>query len=102
MVFTRDVNNRTDKDARLVELGAALASATDEGERGRLRVELAEARTQVRAEKLGDVAAEFEAIHNIDRARQVGSVDTIVSAEGLRPYLIQAIERGMARTTAAS
>ena len=100
VVFTRDVNNRTDKDARLVELSAALASATDEGERGRLRVELAEARTQVRAEKLGEVAAEFEAIHNIDRARQVGSVDTIVSAEGLRPYLIQAIERGMARTAA--
>ncbi len=101
VVFTRDVNTRTDKDARLVELSAALASATDEGERSGLRVELGEMRTQVRAEKLGEVAAEFEAIHNIDRARQVGSVNTIVSAEGLRPYLIQAIERGMARTTGA-
>jgi hypothetical protein len=44
------------------------------------------------------VAAVFEAIHNIDRAKEVGSVHTIIPAEELRPYLVGAIERGMAKT----
>jgi hypothetical protein len=52
---------------------------------------------QVRAEKPGEVAAEFEHIHTIERAREVGSVDRIIAAEDLRPYLVDALERGMAR-----
>jgi hypothetical protein len=51
----------------------------------------------VRSEKLGEVADEFDAIHTIQRARRVGSVDAIIPASGLRPYLIDAIERGQAR-----
>ena len=51
----------------------------------------------VRAEKIGEVAAEFEAIHDIERAQKVGSVDVIISAKELRPYLVDALERGMAR-----
>ena len=75
-----------------------IAEADDDAERGRLRVELAEIRGAVRSEKLGEVAAEFEQIHNIERAREVGSVHTIIPAVELRPYLIEAVERGMART----
>ena len=52
----------------------------------------------MRSEKLGEVAAEFEQIHNIERAREVGSVHAIIPAAELRPYLIEAVERGMART----
>ena len=40
----------------------------------------------------------FESIHDIRRAQKVGSVHTIISAAELRPYLISAVERGMART----
>jgi acetyl-CoA carboxylase carboxyltransferase component len=42
-------------------------------------------------------AAEFEAIHDLERARRVGSVHAIVPAAELRPRLIAAIERGMER-----
>ncbi|MGS0684166.1 ATP-binding protein [Nakamurella sp. GG22] len=98
VVFTRDVNARTANDQRVKEIEARIAEAADDAERGQLRVELGELRAQVRSEKLGEVAAEFEQIHNIERAREVGSVHTIIPAVELRPYLITAVERGMART----
>jgi hypothetical protein len=44
------------------------------------------------------VAAEFEAVHNVERARQMGSVHSIIPAAELRPSIIAAVERGMART----
>ena len=52
----------------------------------------------VYAEKLGQLADEFDGVHSIERARQVGSVQAIVPAAGLRPYLIDAVRRGMQRT----
>jgi hypothetical protein len=55
----------------------------------------------VHAEKLGQVADEFDSVHSIERARSVGSVDTIVPASRLRPYLIDAVQRGMQRALAA-
>jgi hypothetical protein len=44
------------------------------------------------------VAAEFEAVHNVERARQVGSVHSIIPAAELRSSIVAAVERGMART----
>ena len=55
-------------------------------------------RANARNAKLGEVAAEFEAIHNIQRAQNVGSVHHIVPAAELRPQRVAAIERGMARS----
>ncbi len=97
VVFTRDVNARTANDQRIKEIEARIAEAADDAERSRLRVELGDLRAQVRSEKLGEVAAEFEQIHNIERAKEVGSVHTIIPAVELRPYLIKAVERGMER-----
>ena len=54
----------------------------------------------MRAEKLGELATEFDAIHSVERAVEVGSVDRIVPAAELRPYLIDAVERGVARVEA--
>ena len=51
----------------------------------------------MRTEKLGDVAAEFDAVHSVERARQVGSVHRIIEAAALRPELIAAVRRGMER-----
>jgi acetyl/propionyl-CoA carboxylase alpha subunit/acetyl-CoA carboxylase carboxyltransferase component len=96
VVFARDVDARTDGDARLATLRERIATASDT-EVGRLRAELARVREAVRSEKLGEVAAEFDAIHSIQRAQQVGSVDHIVAAADLRAYLIDAVERGIAR-----
>ncbi|MDT7685419.1 MAG: hypothetical protein QOG57_5729, partial [Pseudonocardiales bacterium] len=44
-----------------------------------------------------EVADEFDTKHSIERAQRVGSVDTIVPAPQLRPYLVDAVRRGMAR-----
>jgi acetyl-CoA carboxylase carboxyltransferase component len=96
VVFARDVSTRTAKDPRIVALQAELAEA-DEVRQGELRVELAQLRTTVRSEKLGEVAAEFENVHNIERAMAVGSVQAIIAARDLRPYLVAAVERGLAR-----
>jgi acetyl-CoA carboxylase carboxyltransferase component len=96
VVFTGEVDKRTAADPRVKELEAALSSA-DGVEAAHLRVELADLRSTVRSEKLGEVAAQFEGIHNIERARDVGSVHAIIPAAELRPRLIDAVERGMAR-----
>jgi hypothetical protein len=64
-------------------------------ERARLVTELAEVRASVRAEKLGEVAAEFDRVHDIHRAVDVGSVDAVIPATELRPQIIAAIERGL-------
>jgi acetyl/propionyl-CoA carboxylase alpha subunit/acetyl-CoA carboxylase carboxyltransferase component len=101
VVFTRDVDTRTANDQRIKVLESAIDNAADNAERGRLRAQLGELRGAVRSEKLGNVAAEFEEIHNIERAREVGSVHTIIPAVQLRPYLINAVERGMTRASGA-
>jgi len=108
VVFTRDVDQRTAADPRVRELEAALEEASAAGtsaaraadgnvEAAHLRARLEDLRAAVRSEKLGEVAAEFEAVHDIERARRVGSVHDIVPAAELRPRLIAAVERGMAR-----
>jgi len=99
VVFSRDVGERTSAAPRVNALEAALAEVdgVDEVERARLRVELAGLRAEVRSEKLGEVADEFEQVHNIERALAVGSVHTIIAARDLRPHLIGAIERGLQR-----
>jgi acetyl-CoA carboxylase carboxyltransferase component len=95
-VFVREVKQRTDADARVKEARARLAAATG-AEATRLRGALAEITEQVRSEKLGEVAGEFDAIHTVERALRVGSVDRIIEARELRPYIVDALERGMAR-----
>jgi hypothetical protein len=96
-VFSGEVNKRTAADPRVRALDEALTRA-DGSEAARLRSELADLRAAVRSEKLGEVAAEFEAVHDIARAQRVGSVHEIVPAAELRPRLLEAVERGMAKT----
>jgi trehalose/maltose hydrolase-like predicted phosphorylase len=95
-VFARDVKARTENDDRVARLRAAVQSAGG-AEAGTLRAELMRTIEQVHAEKLREVADEFDAIHTIQRALSVGSVDRIVAARELRPYIIDTLERGMAR-----
>jgi hypothetical protein len=52
----------------------------------------------VRSDKLGEVAAEFDRVHSVERALQVGSIDAIIPAARLRPHIIEAVERGMRRS----
>jgi hypothetical protein len=94
VVFTRDVTARTERDPRVVELRQQLAAAGNGSVEG-LHTRLHETIEAVRAEKLGEVAAEFDRIHSIQRALSVGSVDRIIPARDLRPYVVEALERAM-------
>ena len=80
--------------------GEGTAGRRDRGRGDRLRARLAEVTEQVRSEKLGEAAGEFDAVHTIERALAMGSVDLIISAAHLRPYVISALERGMAKEEA--
>ena len=81
VVFAREVDVRTRRDPRIAELDERIAAA-DGGERQRLRGEREARWTEVRSEKLGELAAEFDAIHCVERAVEVGSVDRIVARGG--------------------
>jgi acetyl-CoA carboxylase carboxyltransferase component len=94
VVFAGEVESRTRADARITMLEQALGGAAG-GERAVLSARLAALRGVVRAEKLGEIASEFDAIHNVQRALRVGSIHHIIPADELRPYLIDAVERGM-------
>ena len=94
VVFSGEVGARTSRDPRVRALELRLAEAGDL-ERARLRAELAELRAAVRSEKLGEVAAEFDGVHSIDRAVKVGSVDAVISSRELRPRLIEAVRAGL-------
>jgi acetyl-CoA carboxylase carboxyltransferase component len=84
VVFAREVDTRTKSDPRVVE-------AAERGD------DVAAVAKTVRSEKLGEVAQEFDRAHSIERALEVGSVDRIIPPAELRPYLVDALERGMAR-----
>ncbi len=91
VVFARDVDARTAADSRVTDLQRRLAEAVD-AERAVVATELAEVRTAVRSEMLGKVASEFDRVHDIHRAVEVGSVDAVISAQDLRPAIIAALD----------
>ncbi|WP_285596665.1 carboxyl transferase domain-containing protein [Kineosporia sp. NBRC 101731] len=96
VVFSGEVNKRTTNDPRVSDLQSQVLSAGG-AERAALNTKLAEVQGAVRAEKLGEVAAEFDRVHSIRRAVEVGSVDAIISAQEMRPRIIEAIAAGLAK-----
>jgi hypothetical protein len=92
VVLSRQVSARTAEDPRVASMRALLTSATGKA-LAEIHHELAEATQVVRAEKLKQVADEFDGIHDIRRAMRVGSVDHIISPGQLRPFVIRALER---------
>ena len=65
--------------------------------KNRLRAEWNELFRVVHSEELGEVAAEFDRIHSAHRAVEVGALHDIIPPKNLRPYLVQAIERSIAK-----
>jgi acetyl-CoA carboxylase carboxyltransferase component len=94
VVFSREVDKRTRADSRIAAIEKEIAVAGDSRKR-KLFAQLIETREVVRSEKLGEVAEQFDQIHSVHRALKVGSLDRIIPPSQLRPYLIDAIERGM-------
>jgi acetyl-CoA carboxylase carboxyltransferase component len=100
VVFAGEVEARARKDPRLQPLTQAITQAKG-AEKGRLRAEFDELFKIIHSEKLGELAAEFDRVHSVQRALDVGALNYIIPPENLRPYLIQAIERGIARVEEA-
>jgi acetyl/propionyl-CoA carboxylase alpha subunit/acetyl-CoA carboxylase carboxyltransferase component len=98
VVFSAEVEKRAAADPRHQELEAQVAAAEGPA-RARLLLELADLRTTLRAEKISEVAAAFDGVHNIHRAVEVGSVDAVIHPTELRPRIIAELDRGMAART---
>ncbi len=96
VVFAREVDARTRKDPRVQALQQELDQAPDASSPA-IRARLADLLRAVRSEKLGEVADEFDRIHSVQRALRVGSLDRIIRASDLRPYIVEALERLTAR-----
>jgi acetyl-CoA carboxylase carboxyltransferase component len=96
VVFASEVRRRTLEDPRLQDLDSEMRAA-DESSRISLHARWHELHDLIHSEKLGEVAEQFDAIHTVQRAKQVGSLHQIVEPTQLRPYLIAAVERGIQR-----
>jgi acetyl-CoA carboxylase carboxyltransferase component len=101
VAFVREVDERVRQDPRVIEIEQTIADP-ERIDKARLRAELEETRGAARAEALSAVAAEFDGVHTVQRAMDVGSIHRIIEPGVLRPYLIEAVERGIARELAAS
>ena len=96
VVFSRDVDQRARTDPRVSAAEKAL-SACPAAETPRLWAEYNRVLKAITAEKRGELADEFDAKHSVQRAQRVGSIHATIAPHRLRPYLVDAIERGMAK-----
>jgi len=94
VVFPREVRARAAADPRVAAAEAALRDDPSPEARARLDQTLSD----VLLEKQSAMAAEFDAIHTVERALRVGSLEAIVDPRRLRPLLIRQLEE--ARTGA--
>ena len=96
VVFPRLVVDRAQADVRVVEARAALAAAPPEARRD-AQEQYESALAAAESDAQASVAREFDTIHSVARAQQVGSLDAIVEARSLRPALCarlaEAVER---------
>jgi acetyl-CoA carboxylase carboxyltransferase component len=100
VVFPRDVRARANKDPRIVEAQKSLAGASPSA-RPRLREELNELLNEVTLEKQGEVAQEFDAIHTVHRATEVGSLDAVIQPHALRPAIIDVLDKARKKAESA-
>jgi acetyl/propionyl-CoA carboxylase alpha subunit/acetyl-CoA carboxylase carboxyltransferase component len=85
VVFTREVRARAARDPKI----AKLRRETGASDRDRLE----RAWKEALLEKQAELAAEFDAIHSVERALEVGSLEVIVAPEDMRSYLIGELRR---------
>ncbi len=89
VVFSRDVRKRAQADPRVAAARAAVEASSDPAVRVARRARLDTLLANVMLEKQSEIAAEFDAIHSVERALEVGSIEAIVSPERLRASLIR-------------
>ncbi len=91
VVFPKQVGRETATDprvsAKLSELREGRCSQKDYDELYK----------KVFVEKQTELGQKFDRIHSVERARSVGSIDDIITAREIRPYLIRSVEEGIAK-----
>ena len=90
VVFPRQVEKETRADARVKEAAGRLSNDPSYTQR-----DYDEVYRTVYAEKQSALGARFDRIHDINRAKSVGSIHEVVTIGRLRPTIISAIEAGM-------
>ena len=98
VVLSREVAARTEQDPRIVSQRTTISSATGQA-LADAHHDLARITPVVRAEKLKEVADEFDSVHDIKRAMRVGSVDQIIAPAQVRPFIIATLERRLAEVS---
>lgn len=85
VVFAREVRVRTLADERVVRCERALRLGGSHEERQALDAMIAD----VTLEKQAEIAAEFDEIHSVERACEVGSLERIIEPDSMRKTLIE-------------
>src|SRR5262249_47825103 len=89
VIFTREVRARAARDPNVLRCRDALRRRPSASTRDAYEGALAEALRTAETE----VATEFDAVHTVERACRVGSLDAVVAPRLLRPSLILALHR---------
>ncbi len=89
VVFGREVRARALADPKVAELERVSRIWGTAASREHFERTLADAILEQQAE----VAAEFDAIHTVERARDVGSLAEIVDPKNMRAYLVGELQR---------
>ena len=89
VVFEREVRARALADPKVAQLEREARTRATAASRERFEHALAEALL----EKQAEVAAEFDAIHTVERARSVGSLSEIVAPARMRAFLVERLSR---------
>ena len=95
VVFPRLVKKRVQDDARIQEATARLSDRTLRT--AAEQAEFAALYKEVEAEIQGKVAAEFDAVHSVERAMEVGSLSGILEPDQLRTQLHRQLSEGLER-----
>jgi acetyl-CoA carboxylase carboxyltransferase component len=93
VVFPREVRARVAADARIQALRGTLRGNPTAEERAAFD----KLRRDVTIEKRGEVAAEYDKVHSVERAKRVGSIEEIIPAKTIRPYLIDTLRKDLLR-----
>lgn len=101
VVFPRLVRQRTMQRPEVLAARKALAEASP-NRRAKLREALDACVAEVLLEVQGEVAREFDAVHTVERAVEVGSLDKVIAPADLRPAVIGVLQDADAQLRMAS
>jgi len=92
VVFPRMVIERVKGDQRVIAAGDEVRAASTDAERVAAEERLQKMRQKVEIEKQAEVAREFDDVHSVARAQQVGSIERVIMPQKLREELCAALD----------